>query len=302
MHLKTDRSPRRKAFTLVELLIVIAISAALVGLLLPAVQSVREAARTSTCKNNLRQCGVALHNYESINRQLPPGYQYVSTPEGNGLGFSWGALILPFVAEAALYGEFRFDLPLHDPANLIPREKHLPVFLCPTDPISPNGFVEMGDERYAMACYVGNFGPPDLDETQEKRDGVFSRNSRTKLKEITDGLSSTYMLGERQNGPFRHAGVHGHHFEYETAWAGAIRDVDDPTDDHGHMVLFQSGHPPNDPDSDDRDVSSAHRGFAQFVMCDGAIRAVQETIDPAAYLAFSTRGGGEVVAGQTGSE
>lgn len=73
------------------------------------------------------------------------------------------------------------------------------------------------------------------------------------------------------------------------AWAGAIRDVDDPTDD-GHMVLFQFGHPPNDPDSDDRDVSSAHRGFVQFVMCDGAIRAVQKSIDPAAYLAFSTRG------------
>ncbi|MCE9630089.1 MAG: DUF1559 domain-containing protein [Planctomycetia bacterium] len=286
----------RTAFTLVELLVVIAIIATLIGLLLPAVQSARDAARTSSCKNNLRQFGMAMHNYESANKQLPPGYRFVPRSAGNGSGFSWGSLLLPFMEEAATYQEFRFDLPLYDPVNLIPREKHLPVFLCPTDPISPTGFVEMGDERYAMACYVGNFGPPDLDETQEQREGVFSRNSRTKLKDITDGLSKTYMLGERQNGPFRHAGVHGNHFEYETAWAGAIRDLDDPTDDHGHMVLFQSGHPPNDADSDDRDVSSAHRGFAQFVMCDGSVSAVEESIDPATYIAFSTRAGSEVAA------
>jgi prepilin-type N-terminal cleavage/methylation domain-containing protein len=286
----------RTAFTLVELLVVIAIIATLVGLLLPAIQTAREAGRTSACKNNLKQFGVAMHNYEASHKQLPPGYRFVSGPEGNGLGFSWGALLLPFMEETAVYKQFRFDLPLYDPANLIPREKHLPVFLCPTDPISPNGFVEMGDERYAMACYVGNFGPPDLDETQDKRDGVFSRNSQTRLKDITDGLSKTFMLGERQNGPFRHVGVHGHHFEYETAWAGAIREVDDPSDDHGHMVLFQSGHPPNDANSDDRDVSSAHQGFAQFLMCDGSVRAVSESIDANTYLAFSTRAGGEHIA------
>jgi len=283
----------RTAITLVEVLVVIAIIATLVGRLLPAIQTAREAGRTSGCKNNLKQFGVAMHNYEASHKQLPPGYRFVSGPEGNGLGFSWGALLLPFMEETAVYKQFRFDLPLYDPANLIPREKHLPVFLCPTDPISPNGFVEMGDERYAMACYVGNFGPPDLDETQDKRDGVFSRNSQTRLKDITDGLSKTFMLGERQNGLFRHVGVHGHHFEYETAWAGAIRDVDDPSDDHGHMVLFQSGHPPNDAKSDDRDVSSAHQGFAQFLMCDGSVRAVSESIDANTYLAFSTRAGDE---------
>lgn len=290
----TRPSPRT-AFTLVELLVVIAIIATLVGLLLPSIQAAREAGRTIACKNNLKQFGVAMHNYEAAHKQFPPGYQFVSGPEGNGLGFSWGALLLPFMEETAVYKQFRFDLPLYDPGNLIPREKHLPVFLCPTDPISPNGFVEMGDERYAMACYVGNFGPPDLDETQEKRDGVFSRNSKTRLKDITDGLSKTFMLGERQNGPFRHDGVHGHHFEYETAWAGAIRDIDDASDDHGHMVLFQSGHTPNDANSDDRDVSSAHQGFAQFLMCDGSVRAVSESIDVITYLAFSTRAGGEQV-------
>jgi prepilin-type N-terminal cleavage/methylation domain-containing protein len=292
----TATRPRAPAaFTLVELLVVVAIIAMLVGLLLPAIQSARESARTAACKNNLRQFGVALHNYETTNKHLPPGYRFVAAPQGNRSGFSWGSMLLPFMELVGIHGEFRFDLALYDPVNLVPRERHLAVFLCPTDPISPNGFVEMGTERYAMACYVGNFGPPDLDETQEKREGIFSRNSRTALREIHDGLSTTYLLGERQNGPFRHAGVHGRHFEYETAWAGAIRDLDDPTDDHGHMVLFQSGHPPNDVASDDRDVSSAHRGFAQFLMCDGAVRAVAESIDPGTYIACSTRAGGEIL-------
>jgi hypothetical protein len=87
--------------------------------------------------------------------------------------------------------------------------------------------------------------------------------------------------------------VHGGHFAYETTWAGAVRDLDDPADDHGHMVLFQSGHPPNHGDSDDRDVSSAHPGAAHFVLCDGAVRTVAETIDPALHVAWSTRAGSE---------
>lgn len=279
--------------TLVELLVVMGIVAAVVALLLPAVQSAREAARATGCRNNLRQFGIAVHRHETASRRLPPGYRFLARPDGNAAGFSWGALLLPFLEEERVFAEFRFDLPLHDPANLVPRERHLPTFLCPADPISATGFVPMGEERYAAGCYVGNFGPPDLDAAQEQRDGVFSRNSGTQFREITDGLSKTYLLAERQNGPFRRAGVHGGHFEYETTWAGAIRDIDDPADDHGHMVLFQSGHPPNAIDSDDRDVSSAHPGTAHFVLCDGAVRTVAETVDLALHVAWSTRAGGE---------
>jgi prepilin-type processing-associated H-X9-DG protein len=155
----------------------------------------------------------------------------------------------------------------------------------------------MGSERFAMASYVANFGPPDLDETQEKRDGVFSRNSNTKLKQVTDGLSKTLMMGERNNGPLRNGASHGNHFEYETTWAAAVRDFDHPTDDHGHMVLFQTGHTPNSPMSDDRDVSAPHTGVAQFLMCDGSVYAIQESIDPTAYGALGTRAGGELIDG-----
>jgi hypothetical protein len=152
-----------------------------------------------------------------------------------------------------------------------------------------------------MACYVANFGAPDLDEDQEQENsapadtlnrpgpwGPFYRNSRTKLKDITDGTTHTLMAGERQNGPFRTAGSHGVHIEYETTWAGAVRDIDDPTDDHGHMVLFQTGHTPNHPDSDDRDVSASHSGEALFLLCDGSVHSISEAIDEEIYLALGS--------------
>jgi prepilin-type N-terminal cleavage/methylation domain-containing protein len=298
-HLYYNR--RRHAFTLVELLVVIAIIGILIALLLPAIQAAREAARQSSCKNSLKQIGVAMHNFETSYRRLPPGYEYAAGPEGNIQGYSWCARLLPFMELGNLYDHIEFDQPVFDQVNATIREQHIDVLLCPTDGVSPNGFVEMGDEMYAMACYVANFGTPDLDDDQgqargdsnplgpfEGAWGPFYRNSATKLSRITDGLSQTLMVGERQNGPFRQEGVHGPHFEYETTWVGAVRDSDDPTDDHGHMVLFQTGNTPNSPESDDRDVSASHAGLSQFLMCDGSVHAVSEDIDLAAYRALGT--------------
>ena len=294
---KSGKFDQPRAFTLVELLVVMAIIGILIALLLPAVQAAREAARRMNCRSNLRQIGVALHSYETNFRVLPPGYLYRSDPRGNSMGFGWGTMILPFMEQTAVYAEFDWRVALYEPLNQIPRERHLQTFLCPSDSISWDGFLEMGVEpveRYAMASYVANFGPPDLDETQEKRDGVFSRNSCTKLADIQDGLSNTFYVGERMNGPFRIGAAHGNHFSYETCWAGAIRDYDDPTDDHGHMVLFQSGHAPNSPQSDDRDVSGSHSDAVQFLMGDGSVQVVVESIDFVIYQAMSTNSGHEV--------
>ncbi len=285
----------RPGFTLIELLVVIAIIGALIGLLLPAIQQVRESARLLHCKNNLKQFGVAMHNYETARKHLPTGYEYKYSTNGNTRGYSWGTLLLPLLEETATFDRIDFSKPLHDIANTVIREKHLAGFLCPTDTASVDGYVEMGTERYAMASYAANFGPPDLDVTQEQRDGVFSRNSTTRLADITDGLSTTLMLGERQNGPFRAAASNGNHFEYETAWSGAIRDQSDPSDDHGHMVLFQTGHTPNNPASDDRDISASHSGLAVFLMCDGSVTPIMESIHAAVYAAYGTRAGGEII-------
>ena len=249
-----------------------------------------------------------MHNFESSLKHLPPGYDFVANDAGNQSGFSWTAWLLPYMELTNLHDQIDFESPVFDAANQPARTQHLELLLCPSDDVSPTGFVEMGDETYAMSCYVANFGTPDLDDDQAQERGEtntlgpfanawapFYRNSQTKLRVITDGLSNTLMIGERQNGPFRTAGSHGTHFEYETTWIGAVRDIDDPTDDHGHMVLFQTGHPPNHSDSDDRDVSAPHSGIAQFLMCDGSVHAVEENIDLDVYRALGTMNVGEVV-------
>jgi len=307
MQPRTNRELR--AFTLVELLVVIAIIGVLVALLLPAVQAAREAARRNTCKNNLKQVGLAMHNYESAFGKLPPGYEYLAGPQGNQRGYSWGAWLLPFMELDAVHNQIDFEKPVYDNVNAAIRTQHLSGLLCPSDDISPAGFVAMGDEMYAMACYVANFGTPDLDDdqAQERGDtnalgpfssawGPFYRNSKTELRRITDGLSHTLMVGERQNGPFRVEGVHGPHFEYETTWVGAVRDLDKPTDDHGHMVLFQTGNTPNSAESDDRDVSAPHAGIAQFLMCDGSVHTVGEEIAIEVYRALGTMNHSETTA------
>lgn len=292
---------RRTAFTLVELLVVIAIIVVLVALLLPAVQQAREAARRMQCRDHLRQFGLALHNYESSHSTLPPGYLYKpdfsNSRVSNGAGFGWAAMILPYLEQTAVYQQFDWNVPLHATGNLTARERHLPIFLCPSDPVSGTGYVEMGPvpERYAMASYAANFGPPDLDATQEQRWGMFSRNSMTRLRDALDGLSQTLMVGERVNGPFRNGALHGNHFSYETAWSGAIRDWDEQDDDHGHMTLFQTGHTPNNPLSDDRDVSAPHIGYANFLMGDGSVRGITENVDFKLYQALSTRAGSETI-------
>lgn len=107
--------------------------------------------------------------------------------------------------------------------------------------------------------------------------------------------SNTLACGERQNGPFRKGGIHGPHFSYETTWSGAIREITDPTDDHGHMVLFQTGNTPNSAYADDRDVSAPHVGYANFLISDGSVRLITEEIDFAVYQSLSTIAGGEVV-------
>ena len=181
------------------------------------------------------------------------------------------------------------------------------MFLCPTDVVFPTnvvfptGSVLMGEagprevrEKYATASFAANFGPPDLDETQEQRDGLFSRNSGTRFAAIRDGLTNTLAVGERNNGPFRAAAVDGVHFEYGTTRIGCVREVADASDDHGRTALFQTGHTPNSPRRDERDVSAPHVGFAQPLIADGSVRTVGESIDIDTYAAPGARAGGEV--------
>lgn len=302
-------TPRfRRGFTLIELLVVIAIIAILIALLLPAVQQAREAARRSACKNNLKQLVLAMHNYEATHGLFPPGYLHKFDPTGSGanqMGFGWGLMSLPQLEQSNLYVQFNFNIPAFDASQLKPRETHLNVFLCPSDPYSQSRYVvrdtsSTPPEQYAAGSYAANWGPSsatvNLDDTPVTSEGVFYRNSRTKFRDITDGLSNTLALGERTNGPIRTStGVSHGHSSFETAWCCSAREISDPPDDHGHMVLFETQFRPNEIDSDDKGVSAPHVGIGQFAMCDGSVRAISENIDKSVYNGLGTRSGGEVI-------
>ena len=329
------RFSKSNGFTLVELLVVIAIIGILIGMLLPAVQQVREAARRTACKNNLRQLGIALHNYESALGRFPAGYMYISgddygaqtgypvtAGDANYLGQAWGTLILPYLEQQNLYDQVDLKLPGFDPVNLVARETELNGFLCPTDNWSRGAFVlrdETADpiERYAAASYCANWGPAsgvadtpgdtsddvNLDATPDDSSGPFYRNSRTGFGDIVDGTSNSLAVGERTNGPIldfdgNPIGVEPHP-NFENVWFAAIRDIEVPDDDHGHMVLFDAEYGPNQARGDgtgaDRGVSAPHDGLAQFVFLDGSTHTINAQIDIGTYRGLASIDGGEVL-------
>jgi prepilin-type N-terminal cleavage/methylation domain-containing protein/prepilin-type processing-associated H-X9-DG protein len=181
------RKPKRHAFTLIELLVVIAIIAILIGLLLPAVQKVREAASRVQCKNNLKQIGLALHMYHDREGQLPPGYN-ASNPTGpdytqdGGPGWGWASYILPDIEQGTIYKQIDFTKNIGDPANAAVRQQVINTYLCPSDggqttfTVSALGtggtldngpYVSLLDSNnqpvvVAHANFVGVFGNPEV--------------------------------------------------------------------------------------------------------------------------------------------
>ena len=221
--------PRRKAFTLVELLVVIAIIGILIGMLLPAVQQVREAARRTTCMNNARQMALAVLNYESAYQQFPEGWdgwnassafpkQYTpfnyrgSTPyKGNYWG--WGAFILPFMEQNNLYDNCNFNTVFGEDM-LLPNGEQLTgtvisSFQCPSDNPKVDGknicyTSNSLDLPNGISNYVANIGysmwnSRRMDPNHKNKWGPFGMNTRVDFGTLTDGSSNTIMLGERSS-------------------------------------------------------------------------------------------------------
>lgn len=285
----------RRGFTPIELLVVIAIIGILVGLLLPAVQAAREAARRMSCQNNMKQIGLALHNYQSAFRTFPPGWlgndEATRQPFVDGpSGWAWSAMILSQMEQAAVNDEIDWGRSILDAQNEVPRLTELPTFRCPSDVGDPTWEIEDRDSgatltRLSTSNYPGCFGTVEIDECEDvpigsvcESDGIFFHNSRTAFRDIRDGTSHTIMVGERTS------------LLSMSTWTGSAPNGEDSF----ARVLGVGDHAPNYPEALPEDFSSLHEGGAQFTFADGHVRFITESIDEDIYKALCTRAGGEV--------
>ena len=317
---------RRQGFTLIELLVVIAIIAVLVSLLLPAVQQAREAARRAQCKNNLKQLGLALHNYHDAHNTFPASYlsdtrhanRDPSTYDGPN-GFAWGAMLLPQLDQGPLSMQLRTDLPCWDAVNAAGVSTKLGLFLCPTA-TQTDGLASVKNSsgtvlaQFGLSTYVANAGQDEpwgytAEDVSGVADGPLYRNSRVRTADVTDGLSNTVFLGE-------HVPVLS-----SKTWVGVVPGAEvcanDPTkfpitacDLAATLVNVHSGpavaeidpgtgfapvHPPNSPLSHVCQMYSQHTGGCNVLLGDGSVRFISQYVHQPTWAGLCSRAKGEVI-------
>jgi prepilin-type N-terminal cleavage/methylation domain-containing protein/prepilin-type processing-associated H-X9-DG protein len=299
---RTLVAKRRGGFTLVELLVVIAIVGLLIGLLLPAVQAARETARRTSCNSNLKQIGLALHNYHDRMGALPPGY-FDRAPWPNddiGPGWGWASYLLNDLEEAGLQKQINFSLSVGSasPSTPTTRATFLKEFWCPSERMIGKFTVTDGGAnswKVAHASYVACNGNDGVDDnTTPPHTGAFVRGKGFRFADITDGLSHTIFVGERSSTMSL------------ATWAGAITNAQVPSvrepdsfSGASALVLGHCGpHLPNDSIVTDADaMSSAHPKGVQFLFGDGSVCQINNEINMTVYDALATRAGGEIITG-----
>ncbi len=194
----SDDRPRRRGFTLIELLVVIAIIAILIALLLPAVQQAREAARRTQCRNNLKQIGLALHNYLDAMRVFPPT---MCVGTGDGGEWSLPARILPYVEQGNIYNSIDFLRDYNQTSPVFPfgvKATRVEILQCPSDPNDRQRVTAAGVPEHYPLCYTANLGTWFVFDPATGRigDGAFGPNSRTGPRDFTDGMSNTLCFAE----------------------------------------------------------------------------------------------------------
>ena len=274
----------RRGFTLIELLVVIAIIAILIALLLPAVQQAREAARRTQCRNNMHQLGIALHNYHDAFGLFPPGHIWCNQARSQRTNML--ALLLPYVDEVTIYNGFNFDMgPDWGPQNATSVATHIKQFCCPSDD-DP----QLSYGVFREGTYAGSFGPTRFDECYHNARwpgvGMFFANSSVKLRDIMDGSGSTFAMGETAHylTPFRRQ-PERITWAWGAYWRGC-RTTELPLNSrfgatYTTPTCFS--------------FNSMHEGGGFFVMGDGAVRFISDSIDMTVYRSLSTIAGNELV-------
>jgi prepilin-type N-terminal cleavage/methylation domain-containing protein/prepilin-type processing-associated H-X9-DG protein len=279
-----DRSVRtRTGFTLVELLVVITIIGILIALLLPAVQAAREAARRAQCQNNLKQYGLALHNYHSALRTFPIGNVPTScwTAQSMLLPYLEGGNIYQLINYSYAGNCFAFANSLtadKDPGNRV-----LPVDMCPSDPRA--GKIWYGTPYGYHGCteYMGSMGT-----SATAGDGVLISRDCVRVDDIVDGSSNTIIMGER--------GI-PEDLYWGWTYCGAGEIIGGVVTGHGdNLMSTKLGLGPGRPDGNHNlHYWSYHSGGAMFLLADGSVRFLNNEINFTTFQALSTRAGGEVL-------
>ncbi|WP_437188056.1 DUF1559 domain-containing protein [Planctomicrobium sp. SH668] len=313
---------RRNAFTLIELLVVIAIIAVLIALLLPAVQQAREAARRSQCKNNLKQLGLAFHNYADVYNAFPPSRitasKIVDGSAKNVVMSGWSISLLAYIDQATIANKYDYNLPHFDPVNQPVVRVKIPLFACPT---TPNGdrMVQLASGPTAATLRPDMFGAASDYFTRAPQSGnhvdsngisgaaALTSNKQTRLAEFTDGLTNTILIDEIAGRPTLHIGsvAQGTTQTGQPGWAAWS----------SPNALNLYSYAPGCTDQGERYVSNApqrqrsciinccnmegiysfHTGTSTILMGDGSVRSLGANTDVDLVINLHTRNGSEVV-------
>ena len=290
---------RRGGFTLVELLVVIAIIGILIALLLPAVQAAREAARRSQCTNNLKQIGLALHNYHDMAKALPPGglSKKVNGSVVNNC-WGWNALILPQLEQQPLFdvldvGKRSLWDTAGDAAILPYMQTPIDTLKCPSDTAPQLGdYRQINGKSLTVTNYIGNNSSDnfflEVENVQRPVGGVFLLDRAVKFRDIIDGLTSTFMVGERgwdyrtNGGTYKAGGAQPFGLGSTSMDITSSARVADTLGSGLYKLNLAGTTMPDQTTGDNRGMrawSSRHPGGANFLLCDGSVRFVSETIE-----------------------